>query len=81
MKTQTADSTMVKYFGNISELLEKTSGLSITVKLSCGWYVPCTKKAIAKVAKSMLANGRTFEGRINMASGGHKWAQVEVFIS
>ena len=41
------------------------------------WYTEV--KAIAKVAKSMLQNGRCFEGKITIVSNG--WAQVEVFIS
>ncbi len=74
------ESTMFKSFTSFNDLLQKTAGYSINAKLhGCGWCVRVTKKALKQVAGSMKKSNLEFTGKITMASGGHKWVQVEIF--
>lgn len=71
------DTTMFKYFNSYSELIKKTSGLTLTIKLfGAGWFVQVTKNNLKKVADSMKKSGKVFSGMISLSSGGQGWAQI-----
>lgn len=76
--TQNTDSTMFKFFESYSELLKKTSGYKLYVKLSNCWCINATKKAVKEVADSMKRNGVPFTGSISFTSGGKKTVQITI---